>query len=118
MATEAVVPVGTADNKQIRNVVTQTQVGGAAPAPALQQVITLADANGNLLDLALSTREDVMVGLLAEIKRELMIQNELLATWMTATAAPVPGSLYLPPIDLDKEYRTAREYDTPNVPKQ
>ena len=99
-------PIGT--TQQVRNVTATVLINGVA-TPVLMQVVSLADQNGNLIDINSTKRQDVELQLLVEIRRELMIQNELLSQWMAMTFPNVPG------VSLDQEYRRDPVYDYPGI---
>ena len=102
-ATETAVPLGTqTGGQQVRNLLVTTLINGV-PTPVLMQVIAIADISGNLLDLGLASRSDLHNQLLVEMRRELMIQNELLVQGLGLS------------IDLDREYRNDRIYDVPTT---
>lgn len=104
MPVEQGVSIGSASTSgQVRNVVASSTISGAA-ASTLMQVVTLADQSGNLLDLSIAKRLDSIIGLLADIRREQMIENEL---WAQYFGLQFPNS---PAPRLDEEYRKDPAY--------
>ena len=109
MPVETAVPVGASGtNQQVRNLIATVLINGVA-TQVMMQVVSLADQNGNLLDMNLGARMDSQLQLLADIRRELLIQSDLMAQ-MLSNAAPFP-----PPPDLEKEYRQDPYYSNPPV---
>ena len=100
-------PVGT--TQQVRNITANVLINGVL-TPVLMQVVGLADPNtGNLLDMNIAKRLDQCCLIFQDIRKELLIQNEMLAM-MLAQTPPVS-----PVIDLDKEYRNNPQYDFPGI---
>ena len=106
---ETAVPIGAAGtSQQVRNVVGSVMINGVL-TPVLMQVVLLSDQNANILDMNLARRLDVMNQLLVDIRKEMMISNELMAISLGQPATnPIT-------IDLDKEYRLDSSYDYPNT---
>ena len=107
--TETAVPIGAAGtSQQVRNVNATVLINGV-PTPVIMQVVLMADAQGNLLDLNITKRQDIELQLLADIRKELMILNDLFVLHLVAVAPLNPV------IDLDKEYRRDPSYDYPGI---
>ena len=105
VTTSAAVPIGAAGtSQQVNNLVATVLVNGVA-TQVLMQVVSLSDTQGNILDMNITKRQDVELQLLADIRRELTILNDLFVLHLAAVA-PLN-----PPIDLDKEYRRDPSYD-------
>ena len=98
----AIGPIGT--SQQVRNLTATVLVNGVL-TNVLMQVVGLSDQNGNLIDMNITKRQDIELQLLVDIRRELLIQNEMIAQMLSG--AP----LFVPPIDLDKEYRRDPAFD-------
>ena len=99
MAAETTVPLGTSTGGQaIRNLLVKTYVNGVA-TDVLMQVVSISDQQGNLLDLP---RESLLINLLSDIRRELMIANDLAAERFART--------FDINLDVDKEYRDDPAY--------
>ena len=110
MPVEAAVPVGASGtNQQVRNLIATVLLNGVA-TQVMMQVVSLADQNGNLIDMNLATRLDVHSQLLADIRTELRIQTEFLTQIFSSNTVP-PNPLP----DLDKEYRADPYYSNPPV---
>ena len=107
--TENAVPVGTAGtNQQVRNLNATVLINGVA-TPVIMQVVVLADANGNIVDMNLAKRLDGIYALLKDMRMEMMILNEIQTQWFSAT---FPNR---PEIQIDEEYRSDPMYDIPNI---
>lgn len=104
------VSIGSASTSgQVRNVIASVMINGVAQN-VLMQVVAISDQNGNLLDMNLAKRLDSVIALLADIRRESIINNEIWATFMGAQFPnqPVPR--------IDEEYRKDPAYtDVPSV---
>ena len=109
---ESAVPIGAAGtNQQVRNIQATVTINGV-PTPVLMQVVAIADQYGNPVGYDEAVGRAVQGQLLADIRRELMIQNELLAMWIANTPALIQGvTPIVPSIDVDKEYRSDPVYD-------
>ena len=109
---ESAVPIGpSGTTQQVRNIQVTAIINGV-PTPVLMQVVSIADQFGNPISYDESILYPLHIQLLADIRRELMIQNELTAIWLANTPALPPGAApALPQIDLDKEYRSDPSYD-------
>lgn len=108
--TEQGVSVGSAATSgQVRNVIATVMIGGVA-TPVLMQVVALADQNGNLLDMGLAQRLDDVIELLADIRRESMINNEIWSQFMGLQFPSVPAPR------IDDEYRKDPAFtNDPNI---
>ena len=99
MAAESSVPLGTSTGGQaVRNLLVTTLINGVA-TPVLMQVIAISDQQGNMLDLP---RESPLLQVLADIRRELMITNDLYAEEFSRT--------FDINIDIEKDYRGDKLY--------
>jgi len=108
---ESAVPIGAAGtNQQVRNIQATILINGVQ-TPVLMQVVSLADQYGNPVIYDESATRSVQGQLLADIRRELMIQNELLAIQLANTPLLASGVAPAARIDLDAEYRSDRSYD-------
>lgn len=104
---ESSVPIsGVGTVQLVRNLLVTTQNTDGTLSAKLEQVVAIADSNGNLIDLNLAPIENVQTQLMVDIRKELMIQNELLVLLLTSGA----------PIDLEKEYRNDKIYQNPYTP--
>ena len=93
---ESSVALGTAvGGQQVRNLLVTTLINNI-PTQVLMQVIALADQEGNLLKLA---PWDAPLEILMDIRREMMINNELLVLGLNLT------------VDIEKEYRQDKAFD-------
>ena len=115
--TETAIPVGVSTDKQVRNLVVTAVINGV-PTPVMMQVVSIADSQGNILDLGITKKQDVNLQLLGDIRKEMMIQNELLVQLLTTTQVPGGSGAFTPTIDLEKEYRQDRSYDFPGIDRQ
>jgi hypothetical protein len=107
MANETAVTINAIQaTQQIRNLAVITRNADGSLSSKLEQVVAIADENGILLDLSLAPRLDIHMQLLTDIRKELMIQNELLVSLLGNGT----------PINLDKEYRDSRDYLNPYTP--
>ena len=102
---ESAVPIGAAGtSQQVRNLIATVLINGVA-TPVMMQVISMSDQNGNLLDMGITRRQDIELQILADLRREVMIQNELMTQLLSVLAPNTPT------IDLNKEYRSDPSYD-------
>jgi len=104
------VAIGSASTSgQVRNVIATVMINGVA-TDVLMQVVALADQTGNLLDMNLAERLDSIISLLADIRRESLINNEL---WSQFVGMQFPN---VPAPRLEDEYRKDPAYtNDPNV---
>lgn len=108
---EAAVPIGAAGTtQQVRNIQATITINGVA-TPVLMQVVAIADQGGNPVSYDESILYPMHIQLLADIRRELMIQNELFLMQLANIPALSPGTPGIPTVDLDKEYRSDPSYD-------
>ena len=111
MPIETAVPVGNAgSDQQVRNLIATVLVGGKAQT-VMMQVVSLADQNGNLLDMDLARRMDSQLQLLSDMRTEMRIQTDLLSQIFASNSVP-PNPLP----DIDREYRADPYYSQPTVP--
>lgn len=96
--TEAPISLGTTvGGPTVRNLMITALVNGVL-TPVLMQVVSMANADGTLIDMSLGPRIDVMTVALQELLREQLITNDLLAQGLNIS------------VDLEKEYRADRRY--------
>ena len=111
---ESAVPIGAAGTtQQVRNIQATVQINGVA-TPVLMQVVSVADQYGNPISYDEQTLYTLHIQLLADIRRELMIQNDLTAIWLANTPLLPTGVAPALLADLDKEYRADKSYDLAN----
>jgi hypothetical protein len=82
----------TQGSAQVRELVVTLLVNNV-PTPVVMQVVSLANADGTLLDMNLLVTQRQIIDLLSEVLRETKIQNELLVQGFNVN------------IDLEAEYR-------------
>lgn len=110
VVTEQGVAIGSASaGGQVRNITATVMVGGVATT-VLMQIVAMADQSGNLLDMNIAARLDTVIALLADIRRESTINNEL---WSQHMGLQFPNQ---PAPRLDEEYRRDPAFTTdPNA---
>ena len=93
---ESAVALGTTvGGQQVRNLLVTTLINNI-PTQVLMQVIALADQDGNLLKVS---SRDAQLDVLMDIRREMIINNELLVLGLNLT------------VDIEKEYRQDKAFD-------
>jgi hypothetical protein len=108
---ESAVPIGAAGtSQQVRNIQATVLINGV-PTPVLMQVVALADQYGNPVSYDEQMLYPLHIQLLADIRRELMIQNDLIAIELANMPLLAPGVAPAAVVDLDKEYRADGSYD-------
>jgi hypothetical protein len=108
---ESAVPIGAAGtSQQVRNIQVTTLINGV-PTTVLMQVIALADQYGNPVSYDEGTLYPLHIQLLADIRRELMISNELWQIELSNLPMLPQGTPAAAQIDLDREYRSDPAYD-------
>ena len=108
---ESAVPIGAAGTtQQVRNINATVLINGV-PTPVLMQVISIADQYGNPVSYDEQVLYPLHIQLLTDLRREWMIQNELIAILLANTPALAPGAVAAANIDLDAEYRFDRSFD-------
>ena len=98
MAESSVAISGIEPTSRIRNLLVTTLVNNV-PTPVLMQVVSIANESGKLIDLDSGSRLDTLIAISLDVRRELLIQNELLIQGLGLD------------IDLEKEYRNDPEYN-------
>ena len=108
---ESAVPIGAAGtSQQVRNIQATVLINGV-PTPVLMQVVSISDQYGNPLSYDEQTLYPIHIQLLADIRRELMIQNDLIAIELANMPLLSQDTASAARIDLDKEYRSDPSYD-------
>ena len=108
---ESAVPIGpSGTTQQVRNIQATVLINGVA-TPVLMQVVSVADQNGNPISYDEQTLYPLHIQLLADIRRELMIANELWAIELANLPALPSNQTAAAVIDVDREYRADQSYD-------
>ena len=108
---EAAVPIGAAGtSQQVRNIQATILINGVA-TPVLMQVVSIADQYGNPVSYDEQALYPLHIQLLADLRREWMILNELITILLANTPLLGPGVTPAAVIDIDKEYRSDGCYD-------
>jgi hypothetical protein len=112
---ESAVPIGPAGTtQQVRNIQATVLINGV-PTPVLMQVVSISDQFGNPVSYDEQTLYPLHIQLLADMRRETMILNELVSMLLANTPAIQPGvAPAVPQIDLDREYRSDPSYNLSN----
>lgn len=89
----AVAITGAGAAQSVRNLAVTTRNADGTLTTKIQQVVSVADSDGSLLDVSVvSVLKDIFL-ILRDIRREILIQNEILVNGLNLK------------VDLDKEYR-------------
>ena len=108
---ESAVPIGAAGtSQQVRNIQATVLINGVA-TPVLMQVVSISDQYGNPVSYDEQTLYPIHLQLLADIRRELMIQNEMVAIQLANMPLLQQGVPAAAVIDLNAEYRSDPSYD-------
>ena len=100
MAAESSVSLGQPTGAPlVRNLLVTTMINGV-PTQVMMQVVSIADQQGALIDLP---RENPLLQVLLDIRRELMIANELTADDLART--------HDLSVNIEKEYRHDPAYN-------
>ena len=111
---ESAVPIGAAGtSQQVRNIQATVLINGIA-TPVLMQVVSISDQYGNQVSYDEQTLYPIHLQLLADIRRELMLQNELIAIELANMPLLPAGAASAAVVDLDREYRSDPSYNVAN----